>query len=219
MNKFKAVIFDMDGVLVDTEQFYAQRREEFFSNHNISIQHMKYSDFIGGNMREIWPQILGVDFDQDEAAKLHAAYLKLKDNNPLPYKELLFPDVRAVLEALEKDNYKIGLASSSAMQDIDEMLNVHGLRPYFKSILSGNDLKATKPHPEIYQLSMKALNVKPEETLIIEDSEKGIAAGKAAGATVWAIEDTRFGMNQAAADAWFPNLTAVKEKLESLSTN
>lgn len=112
MNKFKAVIFDMDGVLVDTEQFYAQRREEFFSNHNISIQHMKYSDFIGGNMREIWPQILGVDFDQDEVAKLHAAYLKLKDNNPLPYKDLLFPDVKTVLEALENDNFKIGLASA-----------------------------------------------------------------------------------------------------------
>jgi len=217
MNKFKAVIFDMDGVLVDTEQFYAQRREEFFSNHNISIQHMKYSDFIGGNMREIWSQILGVDYDQDEAAKLHAAYLELKDNNPLPYKDLLFPDVRDVLEALEKDNFKIGLASSSAMQDIDEMLKVHGLRPYFKSILSGNDLKATKPNPEIYQLSMKALNVKPEETLIIEDSEKGIAAGKAAGATVWAIEDMRFGMNQSAADVWLPNLTAVKERLEGLS--
>ncbi len=119
----------MDGVLVDTEQFYAQRREEFFSNHNISIQHMKYSDFIGGNMREIWPQILGVDFDQDEVAKLHAAYLKLKDNNPLPYKDLLFPDVKAVLEALKNDKFKVGLASSSAMQDIDEMLNIHGLRP------------------------------------------------------------------------------------------
>ncbi|MER2141389.1 MAG: HAD family phosphatase, partial [Priestia megaterium] len=174
MNKFKAVIFDMDGVLVDTEQFYAQRREEFFSNHNISIQHMKYSDFIGGNMREIWPQILGVDFDQDEAAKLHAAYLKLKDNNPLPYKELLFPDVKAVLEALEKDNYKIGLASSSAMQDIDEMLNVHGLRPYFKSILSGNDLKATKPHPEIYNKVLKLTGVEADKAVAVEDSLSGL---------------------------------------------
>lgn len=215
MNKFKAVIFDMDGVLVDTEQFYAQRREEFFSSHKISISHMNHSDFIGGNMREIWPQILGVDFDQEEAAILHAAYLDSKNKNPLPYKDLLFPDVKDVLDALQNDHFKIGLASSSSMQDINEMIITHGLRSYFQSILSGNDLKATKPDPEIYQLSMKALDVKPEETLIIEDSEKGITAGKAAGATVWAIKDTRFGMNQSAADAWFPNLTTIKEALEN----
>lgn len=203
----------MDGVLVDTEQFYAQRREDFFSNHKISIRHMNHSDFIGGNMREIWPQILGLDFDQEEAAVLHAAYLKAKDCNPLPYKDLLFPDVKAVLEVLQADHYKIGLASSSAMCDIDEMLRIHDLRPYFQSVFSGNDLKATKPHPEIYQLSMQALDVKPEETLIIEDSQKGIAAGKAAGATVWAIKDTRFGMDQSAADAWFPTLTAISKEL------
>ncbi|MEY8537930.1 HAD family phosphatase [Lactococcus muris] len=214
MSKYKAVIFDMDGVLVDTEQFYAQRREEFFSSHNIPIHHMRHSDFIGGNMREIWPQILGIDFDHEKAEALQTAYLEFKDRTPLPYKELLFPDVKDVLDSLRADNFKIGLASSSAMQDIEEMLDIHGLRSYFESILSGNDLKATKPHPEIYQLSMKALNVKPEETLIIEDSEKGITAGKAAGAIVWAIEDMRFGMDQSAADAWFPNLTSVKKELE-----
>ncbi|HAP16120.1 MULTISPECIES: HAD family hydrolase [Lactococcus] len=214
MSKYKAVIFDMDGVLVDTEQFYAQRREEFFSSHNIPIHHMRHSDFIGGNMREIWPQILGIDFDHEKAEALQTAYLEFKDRTPLPYKELLFPDVKDVLDSLRADNFKIGLASSSAMQDIEEMLDIHGLRSYFESILSGNDLKATKPHPEIYQLSMKALNVKPEETLIIEDSEKGITAGKAAGAMVWAIEDMRFGMDQSAADAWFPNLTSVKKELE-----
>ncbi len=214
ISKYKAVIFDMDGVLVDTEQFYAQRREEFFSSHNIPIHHMRHSDFIGGNMREIWPQILGIDFDHEKAEALQTAYLEFKDRTPLPYKELLFPDVKDVLDSLRADNFKIGLASSSAMQDIEEMLDIHGLRSYFESILSGNDLKATKPHPEIYQLSMKALNVKPEETLIIEDSEKGITAGKAAGAIVWAIEDMRFGMDQSAADAWFPNLTSVKKELE-----
>ena len=214
ISKYKAVIFDMDGVLVDTEQFYAQRREEFFSSHNIPIHHMRHSDFIGGNMREIWPQILGIDFDHEKAEASQTAYLEFKDRTPLPYKELLFPDVKDVLDSLRADNFKIGLASSSAMQDIEEMLDIHGLRSYFESILSGNDLKATKPHPEIYQLSMKALNVKPEETLIIEDSEKGITAGKAAGAIVWAIEDMRFGMDQSAADAWFPNLTSVKKELE-----
>lgn len=55
--KFKAVIFDMDGVLVDTERYYLQRREEFFGGHGISINHLSPSDFIGGNMKDIWPRI------------------------------------------------------------------------------------------------------------------------------------------------------------------
>ena len=214
MSQFKAVIFDMDGVLVDTENYYAQRRAEFFGTHRIPINHMKPTDFIGGNMKDIWPMILGENFDEKQAKNFQKAYSEFKEEQPLPYEELLFPDVRDILDYLQKENYKIALASSSAMFDIDKMLEIHGLRPYFQAIFSGNDLKVSKPHPEIYQLTMKALAVDPTECLIIEDSEKGIAAGKAANATVWAIEDVRFGMNQSAADKKVASLTAIMQLLD-----
>ena len=211
--KFKAVIFDMDGVLVDTERYYLQRREEFFGNHRISIDHLTPSDFIGGNMKDIWPRILRDAYVEAEAKQLQAEYIAFKESNPMPYAELLFPDVREILDYLRSEHFKIGLASSSAMTDINQMLEIHQLRPYFETILSGADLRETKPNPEIYLSAMTKLSVNGNESLIIEDSEKGIQAGKSAGATVWAIKDTRFGMNQEKADAFIESLSAAKSLL------
>jgi len=190
--KFKAVIFDMDGVLVDTERYYLQRREEFFGGHGISISHLTPSDFIGGNMKDIWPRILQEAFDEEKASELQEDYEQFKENHPMPY-------------------------ASSSMFDIKQMLDIHQLNSYFEVVVSGNDFKQTKPNPEIYQSTMKKLGVTPSETLIIEDSEKGIQAGEAAGATVWAIEDKRFGMNQEKADLKVDSLTAIQKLLTESS--
>ncbi len=215
--KFKAVIFDMDGVLVDTERYYLQRREEFFGGHGISISHLTPSDFIGGNMKDIWPRILRDDFDEQAASKLQADYENFKINHPMPYAELLFPDVQEILTFLRQKEVKIALASSSSMLDINQMLDTHQLRSYFDVILSGNDFKETKPNPEIYLTAMSELGVEATESLIIEDSEKGIQAGKSADATVWAIEDKRFGMNQDKADMKVESLTAIQKLLTESS--
>ncbi|MDM5144080.1 Phosphorylated carbohydrates phosphatase [Lactococcus lactis] len=94
-----------------------------------------------------------------------------------------------ILEFLRQKEVKIALASSSSMFDIKQMLDIHQLSSYFDVILSGNDFKQTKPNPEIYLTAMSELGVEATESLIIEDSEKGIQAGEAAGATVWAIEE------------------------------
>lgn len=214
--KFKAVIFDMDGVLIDTERYYSQRRETFFGSHRISIEHLTPSDFIGGNMKDIWPRILRENFDEASAVQLQKEYEMFKKSTPMPYNELLFPDVKPILGFLRQEQVKIGLASSSAMNDINQVLDIHQLRPYFDVILSGNDFKQSKPNPEIYLSALTRLKVSAAESLIIEDSENGIKAGKAAGATVWAIKDHQFGMNQEKADDFVENLTEAKKLLTAL---
>lgn len=214
--KFKAVIFDMDGVLVDTERYYVERREEFFGTHRIDISHLKNSDFIGSTMRDLWQRVLRENYSVELSEKLGQEYLEFKDKNPIPYKELLFPEVKETLDYLSKEKYTIALASSSSMAEIEECLKVNQIKSYFDELLSGTNFKASKPHPEIYLETMKRLRVKDLESLIIEDSQNGIAAGKDAGATVWAIKDYRFGMNQERADLSIDNLSSVVEKFQNM---
>ncbi len=215
MKKFKAVIFDMDGVLVDTEHYYMKQREAFFGGQGISISHLKNADFIGRNLKEMWPEILLGDYEEDKAMALQKAYEIKKHATPLPYEELLFPDVKPLLDYLKANHIKMAIASSSSMQDIETCIEKHDLAHYFSALYSGRNFAASKPNPAIYKAAIKGFGLLPEETLIIEDSQNGIAAGKDAGATVYAIADERFGMNQVRADKRMPNLTAVLAQLKS----
>ncbi|MCL2858508.1 MAG: HAD family phosphatase [Streptococcaceae bacterium] len=211
--KYRAIIFDMDGVIVDTEPQYIKRREEFFGQYGIDLSHLSHSFLIGSNMKNTWTAILGEDFDAQKRKELEEIYKAYKQTHPLDYSSLLCEGVKEILEYAKNEGYKIGLASSSSRKDIDTALATHDLTTYFQVILSGDEFKETKPHPEIYLTAMEKLEVKPEETLVIEDSEKGILSAKTAGTTVWAIKDYRFDMNQSLADDCFENLKEIKEKL------
>lgn len=211
--KFKAVIFDMDGVLVDTERFFHQKRLDYLESIGIDTSKFPRSYFAGGRVRDLWPELLGDKYREEDVPKLQADYRIFKESTHYSYKALLFPDVIELLEFLKSSGYKIGIASSSDHAQIERCFNEAGIGQFFDVTCSGEDFVETKPNPEIYLTAMKKLSVTALETLIIEDSTMGIEAGKAAGATVWAIRDDFFGMDQSQSDLLVQNLHEVKEKL------
>ena len=213
MEKFKAIIFDMDGVLFETETFYYRRREKFLADKGISIKHLPPSFFIGGNMKQIWPDILRDNLDKWDTDQLQKEYSIYKKTYPLPYKNLIFEDTFKVVKGLFEKGYRLGLASSSTKHDILKALEETQLLAYFSVILSGEEFEKGKPHPAIYQEARKQLGFNSDETLVIEDSEKGIQAGVSADLEVWAIEDQLFDMNQSKASRLVNNLTQVIEEL------
>ena len=201
----EAIIFDMDGVLFDTEKYYYDRRASFLGQKGISIDHLPPSFFIGGNTKQVWENILRDDYDKWDVSTLQ---------DPLPYKELIFPDVLKVLNEVKPQGLKIGLASSSVKADIFRALEENRLQGFFDIVLSGEEFKESKPNPEIYLTALKQLNVQASRALIIEDSEKGIAAGVAADVEVWAIRDNQFGMDQSAAKGLLDSLTDVLDLIK-----
>lgn len=205
----KAIIFDMDGVLFDTENFYLKRRETFLAEKGISISHVDAKEFIGGRLEEVWRKFLAhydLHFDVKE---LRAEYTTYKSQHKAPYADLIFPDVKEVLETLYRMNIQMGLASNSELSDIKLALESSGIASYFSVVLSGSDFTQAKPNPEIYNVACDKLGFDKAETLIIEDSEKGIAAGKAAEIDVMAIRDKIFGIDQSQADMIVEDLMDV----------
>lgn len=213
MYNYKAIIFDMDGVLFDTESFYYRRREVFLDQKGISIKHLPPSFFIGGNMKQIWRAILREEYENWDILRLQEEYLEYKRQHPLPYKELIFTDVKNVLLELKKKNIKLALASNSTKEDILRALSETELMHYFDVIMSGQEVKESKPSPDVYLKVMEELGVKSTETLIIEDSEKGIQAGVSSKADVWAIRDKWFGMDQSKATQLIDSLADISLKI------
>lgn len=205
----KAIIFDMDGVLFDTEGFYFERRNDFLAQKGIRIDHLAPKDFIGGNVKQIWQLVLGNDDKRWDISKLEADYTAHKASHPTPYPDLLMPKALDTVKQLRELGYHLGLASSSAMCDIEKALKGSGLYPFFDVILSGEDFPESKPHPAIYKAAMKQLAVAQTEVIVIEDSQKGIEAGKRAGLKVFALRDERFGVDQSQADYLIESLEDI----------
>lgn len=209
----EAIIFDMDGVLFDTEKFYYDRRKLFLEQKGISIDHISPKDFVGGRLDHVWQKILIDQYDSYDIEALEKEYISYKEAHRAPYEELIFSDVKNVLQAFKDAGIRLALASNTEPGDIHFALSSVGIKDYFPTILSGSSFSEGKPHPAIYLAASQQITVAKEKILVIEDSTKGIAAGKAAGLTVWAIRDKWFGSDQSQADAIIDNLTAIKERV------
>ncbi|HFI0419633.1 TPA: HAD family hydrolase [Streptococcus suis] len=210
----KAVIFDMDGVLFDTETFYFQRRIEFLATKGLTVEHLEPSIFVGGRASQMWKRILGDDYENWDVPALEEEYCIYKENRPTPYAERVFPDVRGSLERLKDKGLPLALASNTDKADIERALSEAGIAKYFDHVFSGMDCQAPKPHPAVYEQAVQALGVAKEAVLVFEDSSKGIAAAKTAGLTVWAIRDRHYGIDQSRADRLVDSLGQAMNDLD-----
>ena len=183
------VIFDMDGVIFDTESIYAKGWKEAAKEYGYDDIEEAVLGAIGRNAadtRALFARLKGADFPYDDvwnrAVLLTRERIK-KDGLPM------MKGVRELLDYLQKNNYRIGLASSTRKARVVEQIGDAGLLEYFQAILGGDMVEHSKPNPEIYLLACEEMGVKPEEAYAIEDSPNGIRAAHGAGMKALMVPD------------------------------
>ena len=207
----KAVLFDKDGVLMDSEAEYERRRQIFFNERGIDSS--GFPDFYGSNNDVIWRTV--EPNDAGRRARLAVEFVERFKDEPMIYADYVYPAVRSTLEALRARGILTALASSSPRKFIDRFLDETGLTELFDYTVSGEECENHKPAPDVYLRAMEALGVHPDEVLVVEDSPLGIAAGRAAGAFVLAPSvPSAPGVDQSEADARIVDISGVLNYLD-----
>jgi len=205
----KAVIFDMDGVLINSEYFYFKRRMDFFDSLGIEPATRNFKDFVGLSDRMIWEKLVPNDFIKRKLLK--EKYIKYREINKIEFKKVLNNSVEYVFMELKKREIKVAIASSSEKKEIFRMINECELEKYIDFVISGEECIESKPNPDIYIKTIKALNILPKEALAIEDSLLGIQSAKAAGLEVVALYQKDYDLDQSQARYKIKDLKEIIE--------
>jgi beta-phosphoglucomutase len=186
----KAILFDMDGVIVDTEPLHHKAYYNMFSDFGIDVSDALYQSFTGQSTINICIILC-------EHFNLGVPPTDLVEKKRFHFKDLFFNDsslslIDGVLDLI-KDYHSNGLtlvlASSASMTTINNVFTRFDLDQYFAAKLSGADLKASKPHPEIFIKAAESSGYKKSECIVIEDSDNGIKAANDAGIFVVGYEN------------------------------
>ncbi|MFL2062683.1 HAD family hydrolase [Latilactobacillus sakei] len=213
----KGVIFDVDGILVNSETYYFEQRLTFLNAIGAKLTVEESRRQIGSNMNAVLKQVYP-GRTMNDYAMIKEGYRSYKRKHPIRFDKILNQDAQTLLAEIAP-KYQIGLASAGERQIINQMLDETKLTPYFETIVSGAETAHNKPAPDVYTTAIAQLGLKSDEAVAIEDSEFGIKAGKAAGLTVIALKplDSQFKINQEEADYRVESLTEVPAILAQLS--
>lgn len=212
---YKAVVFDMDGVIFDSERAVMQCWKEVASRHNIPDIEKTILACTGTTMvrtREIMLNLYGADFPYDEYARESSAIFHSRyDGGRLPMK----PGVKELLTFLKEHDKKIALASSTRQQVVTDELRDAGVIEYFDRIICGDMVSRSKPAPDIFLKACEELNISPSDSYAIEDSYNGIRAAHAGGLHPIMVPDLLPADEemQSLAEIVLPSLTSVMEYL------
>lgn len=178
----KAVIFDMDGVIIESEPLHYIAYHKMFDDMNIKVPAALYESFTGKSTLNICKQLCDI-YNLEESPET-LVNLKRKHFDYIFENDTNFDLMEGVLDLI-KDYHNNGLTlvlgSSATMPSIERIFKRFDLNQYFKAKLSGADLKESKPHPEIFIKAAEATGFSKEECMVIEDATNGITAAKTAG--------------------------------------
>ena len=215
MKNIEAVIFDLDGVLIDTETFYIERLRAFAKQEfGLDIPLEEAAVIAGASGPVDWMVLepyLSSSMSHEEYRRRYRPDL---EKMTIHYGELMFPCVPKVLGTLKDRGYRLALATSSVEEKVERVMEECGLSSYFQQRVTRSDVNQPKPDPEIYLTCLAKLGLPAEKCLVVEDSPVGIEAAHRAGITVAARHETRYPMNQSEADYLLEDLTDLAGLLE-----
>ena len=176
----RAVIFDMDGVLVDSEPFGFEALRRVMTRHGLPYSEEENAEFLGRTTLDSC-RILRERHGLTESAERLAEWyvegmLEQIGRGPIP-----MAGVPEVLERVRASGYRMALASSAEVRVIEANLAALSLRPLFEAVVSGTQVARGKPAPDVFLAAADRLGIVPERCLVIEDSRNGLLAAKAAG--------------------------------------
>lgn len=213
----QAVIFDMDGVLIDSELEYLKQFWEFAKTKNPAVTLQDLFGMVGSSREDEWGCMARAINNGQTWQELRREFRASKDIfSGMDYQRIFRPEVPAVLEEVRSLGLKLALASSSQMEIIERVMNENHIRPYFSVVVSGSQFKRSKPDPEIYHYTASQLKIPESLCLAIEDSTFGITAAHRAGMKIAALIDERFSFDQSLADYRMKHLTEIPEIVKQL---
>ena len=182
----KCVIFDMDGVIIDSEEIHKKAYYKTFNTLNIEVSDTLYKSFTGSSTINAFQRLVAHFNLKNDPEELvldkRKRYVNFFENDPNLH---LVAGVEEIIKYFYNKGIILILASSSAMINIDRVFNRFNLNTYFAAKISGADLKESKPNPEIFNKAAILGNISKENCVVIEDSDNGITAANDANIFVF----------------------------------
>ncbi len=188
MTKIRAVIFDMDGVISDTERIHAKIESAIFLSYGIDISEKEITLLYSGTKDGVQfkNEFIKHSVNYSPSEAVRKKWLKMKK---IPHDQIIsIPGIIDLINRLK--GYKLGVASGSPTHFVELVLKILGIRDKFRVVSGGDQVSEGKPNPELFLLTAKMLNVDPKNCIVIEDSSNGIKSAKSAGMKCIAITTT-----------------------------
>lgn len=208
VGRLKAVLWDMDGVLVDTAPYHCEAWREAFRKRGIKFTKADFRHGFGQRNDNIIHHVMGNDVSPQELEAIsiekEADYRRRVTGNIKP-----LPGVMALMESLRRRGVKMAIASSAPMANIQLIVRSLGLDSYFQAIVGGQEVTEGKPSPQVFLLATRKLGVAPRDGVVIEDAIAGVEAARQAGMKCLAVTNTHGRSGLKAADRIVDTLEGV----------
>lgn len=211
----KAIIFDMNGVIVDDEHLHELAFKEVLGTLGVELSHKEYFDYCVGRTDEAGFvhvvekfELKGVDIERLVRDKADAYY----QITPSNFKS--FPGCLELINDL-RQAFRLALASSCAKKEVDMVLKAFELEQTFEFVITADDVKKGKPDPEPYLITAQKLKIRPEYCLVIEDAKNGVLSAKSAGMKCIAVTTTHKRDDLLNADIIFDSFSEITAELIS----